>query len=69
MPYYFYDGVGKLSAPIGAGSLSLTGYLGRDVVDWPWIKDQPGRQGVTLEASFGNKLVVYGSTTRSVVAM
>jgi hypothetical protein len=57
MPYYFYDAVGKLAAPVGAGSLSLTGYLGRDVVDWPWIKEQPGRQGVTLDASFGNRLL------------
>ena len=57
MPYYFYDAIGKLAAPDGAGSISLTGYVGRDVVDWPWIEDQPGRQGLNLEASFGNRLV------------
>jgi hypothetical protein len=58
MPYYFYDTVGKLSAPVGSrGDISLTGYWGRDVVDWPWIEDEPGRQGVNLEASWGNRLL------------
>ncbi|KPJ91096.1 MAG: hypothetical protein AMS18_09320 [Gemmatimonas sp. SG8_17] len=58
MPYYFYDAIGKLAAPVGSGGvLSLTGYLGKDVVDWPWIEERPGRSGVTLDASFGNRLV------------
>jgi hypothetical protein len=58
MPYYFYDMIGKLSAPVGSqGDISLTGYWGRDVVDWPWIEDKPGRQGVNLDASWGNQLL------------
>lgn len=58
MPYYFYDMIGKLSAPVGSqGDISLTGYWGRDVVDWPWIEDEPGRQGVNLDASWGNQLL------------
>ncbi|NIM52742.1 MAG: TonB-dependent receptor [Gemmatimonadales bacterium] len=57
MPYYFADGMGKLSAPVGPGSLSATGYWGRDVIDWQWIEARPGREGVNLEASWGNRLV------------
>jgi hypothetical protein len=58
MPYYFYDTIGKLWAPVGSrGDISLTGYWGRDVVDWPWIEDEPGREGVNLDASWGNRLL------------
>jgi hypothetical protein len=58
IPYYFYDAIGKLAAPVGSGgALSITAYLGKDVVDWPWIEEQPGRSGVNLDASFGNRLV------------
>jgi len=49
---------GKLSAPVGSqGDISLTGYWGRDVVDWPWIEDEPRRKGVNLDASWGNQLL------------
>ncbi|MDH5804710.1 MAG: TonB-dependent receptor [Gemmatimonadota bacterium] len=60
MPYYFYDTVSKLALPVGNGGLlSFTAYLGRDVIDWPWIEDEPGRNGVTLQASFGNRLAGF----------
>jgi hypothetical protein len=58
MPYYFYDAIGKLAASVGSGGvLSVIGYVGKDVVDWPWIEERPGRSGVNLDASFGNRLV------------
>ncbi len=58
MPYYFGDALTKLSLPLGdGGSISATGYWGRDVVEWPWIEEEPGREGVDLDARWGNRLL------------
>jgi hypothetical protein len=58
MPYYFADAVAKVSFPFrSGGGISATGYWGRDVVNWPWIEDEPGREGIDLEANWGNRLL------------
>ncbi len=57
MPYYFADAVGKVLLPFrSGGSISATGYWGRDVVNWPWIEEEPGREGIDLVANWGNRL-------------
>ncbi len=59
LPYYFGDALAKVAAPTPAGgSLSLTGYWGRDVLDLPWVEAEPGREGIDLEMDWGNR--VYG---------
>jgi hypothetical protein len=55
-PYYFGDGVAKLSIPVGAGSIAATGYWGRDALDVPWVEPDSGRDGVNLAFSWGNRL-------------
>jgi hypothetical protein len=57
LPYHFADAVGKLSTPLGRGTLSLTGYWGEDVVNWTWIEEKPGQDAVILKADWGNKLL------------
>ena len=58
MPYYFADAVSKVSLPLWVGGvLSATAYWGRDVVSWPWIKEEPGRPGVDIDADWGNGLL------------
>ncbi len=58
MPYYFADALGKVSIPFSTGGvLSVTGYWGRDAVDWPWIEEEPGREGIDLVANWGNRLL------------
>ncbi len=57
MPYHFADAVGKLSTPLGRGTLSLTGYWGEDVINWTWIEEKPGQDAVIIKADWGNKLV------------
>lgn len=54
--YYFADAVTKLTVPVGRGRLSVTGYWGRDALDLPWVRAEPGRDGVDLEFSWGNRL-------------
>jgi hypothetical protein len=58
MPYYFADAMGKVSVPFRSGGLiSVTGYWGRDAVNWPWIEEEPGREGIDLVANWGNRLL------------
>lgn len=56
LPYYFADAVGKVTVPVGDARISATAYWGRDVLDWPWVEDEPGRDGVDLEFGWGNRL-------------
>ncbi len=57
-PYYFSDAVGKVNVPVGEeATLSLTGYWGRDVLDWTWTDARPGQDAVRLVADWGNHLV------------
>ena len=57
-PYYFGDGVAKLSfqLPTG-GTLSATGYVGRDVLDWEFDQSDPDIEPVTLRVDWGNRLL------------
>jgi hypothetical protein len=56
-PYHFWDAVGKLSVPVGrAATLSATGYVGRDVLDWLWNEARPGQQEIRLTGDWGNQL-------------
>ncbi len=58
VPYYFADAIAKVTVPMPrGGSLSLTGYWGRDVLDVPWVDDEPGREGIDLVLDWGNQLV------------
>jgi len=54
--YHFGDAVGKLTVPLGAGSISAHGYLGNDVLVLEWISPEPGREGADVEFSWGNRL-------------
>jgi len=54
--YYFGDGVAKLTVPTGHGRISATGYWGRDALDLPWVQPEPGRDGVDLLFTWGNRL-------------
>jgi hypothetical protein len=57
-PYYFSDAVGKVNVPVGEdAALSLTGYWGRDVLDWTWTDARPGQEAVRLVADWGNQLL------------
>ena len=57
LPYYFGDLIAKVTVPAGDARVSTTAYLGRDVLDWPWVDDEPGRDGIDLEFNWGNRLV------------
>lgn len=58
LPYYFADGVGKIAVPLASGgAVSLTGYWGRDVLDWEWIEATEDRDAVDLEVNWGNALL------------
>jgi hypothetical protein len=58
LPYYFADGVGKVALPLSSGgAISLTGYWGRDVLDWEWIEATEDRDPVDLEVNWGNALL------------
>jgi hypothetical protein len=54
--YYFADGFAKLTVPTGRGSISATGYWGRDALDLPWVDSEPGRDAVDFAFSWGNRL-------------
>lgn len=57
-PYYFGDAVGKVTVPLGTGGVvQVTGYVGRDALDLPFIDAEPGRDGIDLEFDWGNRLV------------
>lgn len=58
VPYYFADALGKVSMALPAGgSVSVTGYWGRDALDLPWVDPEPGRDGIDLEFNWQNRLV------------
>ena len=57
LPYYFADFVGKVTYPYGdGGSVSATGYWGRDVLDFELVSARPGRDQVRLAFDWGNRL-------------
>jgi hypothetical protein len=56
-PYHFWDAVGKGSVRLGRGMLSVTGYVGRDVLDWLWREAEPGQDELRLVGSWGNQVV------------
>ena len=43
LPYYFADAVAKVTVPVGDARISAMAYWGTDVLDWPWLEDEPGR--------------------------
>ena len=53
LPYYFADAVAKVTVPVGNARISAMAYWGTDVLDWPWLEDEPGRDGVDLEFNGG----------------
>ena len=56
--YYFADALGKVTVSSGrGGSVSVTGYWGRDVLLLPWVDPKPGQDGVDLDFWWGNRLV------------
>jgi len=58
LPYYFADALGKVQVPLGdRAHLSVTGYWGRDVLDWTWTKARLGQDAVRLVADWGNHLL------------
>ncbi len=57
-PYHFWDAVGKGTVRVGRrGTLSLTGYVGRDVLDWLWREARPGQEEIRLEGRWGNQVL------------
>ncbi|NIM49999.1 MAG: TonB-dependent receptor [Gemmatimonadales bacterium] len=57
VPYYFADALAKVTTPLPTGGIaSLTAYWGRDALDWPFIEAEPGRDGVDIEVTWGNRL-------------
>lgn len=55
--YYFGDALGKLTVPTwGRGTVSATGYWGRDNLVLQWVTPEPGRDGVDIDFDWGNRL-------------
>jgi len=54
--YYFADGLAKITVPLRRGRISVTGYWGHDALELPWVEPQPGRDGLDLAFSWGNRL-------------
>jgi hypothetical protein len=57
LPYYFTDLVGKVTVPTGRGSVSLTGYWGRDAFDYRLVEEDADRDPIDLVFDWGNQLV------------
>ncbi len=58
IPFRFVDALAKITVPLGTGgSVSTTGYWGRDIGTIPWLTAEPGREGVDAEFTLGNRLV------------
>jgi hypothetical protein len=58
LPYYFTDVLGKVTLPYGRrGSLAVTGYWGRDVLDLELVKATATRESQRLAFDWGNALV------------
>jgi hypothetical protein len=63
LPYYFTDALGKVTVPYGRrGSVAVTGYWGRDVLDLELVKATATRPSQRLAFDWGNALV--GATWR-----
>jgi hypothetical protein len=58
LPYYFADGVAKVmfALPTG-GTLSLTGYMGSDVLRWEFAQIDPDVPPLALNVDWGNRLL------------
>jgi hypothetical protein len=55
--YYFGDGLARVTLPLGGGgSVTASGYWGRDHLDIPWIEADAGTDPVDLELRWGNRL-------------
>lgn len=64
LPYYFTDAVAKLTFhPGGDGLLSISGYWGRDALDYEIVKPNENQDGVRLALGWGNR--VGGVTWRT----
>ena len=58
LPYYFSDGVARLAFELPAGgTLTATGYIGRDVLDWEFEQSDPNIEPVSLRVDWGNRLL------------
>lgn len=62
LPYYFTDGLGKVHIPTGQdGFVSLTGYWGRDALDFRLVDSTASRDRVDLVFNWGNALLGLAS--------
>lgn len=58
LPYHFSDGVAKAAFPLPTGgTLAITGYLGRDVLDWTVGEESDQTDPLTLRVDWGNTLL------------
>ena len=58
LPYYFADGVAKATVPLpNGGVVSLTGYLGKDVLRWEFAQTDPEVPPLALNVDWGNRLL------------
>lgn len=58
LPYHFSDGVAKAVFPLPTGgTLSATGYIGRDVLDWTVGEESEQTDPLTLRVDWGNTLL------------
>jgi hypothetical protein len=58
LPYYFTDGLAKLHVPTGRdGYVSLTGYWGRDALDFNLVDSSESRDRVDLVFNWGNAIL------------
>jgi hypothetical protein len=63
LPYYFTDALARVTVPYGRrGSVAVTGYWGRDVLDLELVKATPTRDAQVLAFDWGNALL--GATWR-----
>ena len=58
LPYYFSDAIAKVSfmLPTGGG-LSVTGYIGKDVLRWEFAQADPEVEPLALNVDWGNRLL------------
>ncbi len=65
LPYYFTDGLAKLQVPTGQeGYVSLTGYWGRDALDFPLVDSTASRDRVDLVFKWGNAILGLAARQR-----
>lgn len=58
LPYHFSDGLAKLAIPLPTGgTLTATGYLGRDILDWTVGEAGEQTDPLTLRVDWGNTLL------------